>query len=85
MNLISWNRGSSSGRLWNCGLTDKLPRIGIVARREAKSAGCLRGAVRNFRFFLGLDTLKSRKGPSKKNDYDWMYGNRMVGQDLTVF
>ena len=32
--------GSSRGRLWNCGLTDRLPLTGIVARLGAKAAGC---------------------------------------------
>ena len=55
--------GSSSGKLWNCGRTDKVPLTGIVARRGAKAAGCSLLGTRPLlqRGFL-LPSLNSNSG-----------------------
>ena len=47
--------GSSSGRLWNFGLTAMLPLTGIVARRVTNAAGCsLLGNLFSFCYLSGF-------------------------------
>ena len=45
--------GNSRGRLWNFGLTDKLPLTGMVARLGPNAAGCSLLGTRFVGLFLG--------------------------------
>ena len=61
---LSGGGGSSSGILWNWGLTERLPLTGMVARLGPNAAGCSRlGILLSFGlFFEGLSN--SGRGPS---------------------
>ena len=73
--------GSSSGRLWNFGLTATLPLTGIVARRVTNAVGCslLGNPFLSVVYLVSCQTLD---GILHKSVYGKMNGNRMVNLDL---